>query len=73
METQIGLRPASTRQLEYIRKLRMELGEQRPLELREDMSSLEASRIINHLIARAQENGAMNGQARVNEPRSGWQ
>lgn len=64
---------ASTRQLTYIKRLRVELGEEQ-IEAHNQMSSVDASRIISELITIAQKNGISNGKSkpmRINEPRLG--
>jgi hypothetical protein len=67
MET-IG-KPASKRQLAYIRRLQTVVGESEP-ELTEEMSVSEASEIINELISKARQNGVAV-QRQINEPRLG--
>ena len=62
-------KPASKRQLAYIRRLQTVVGETEP-EITEEMSVSEASAVINELIARAQHNGVAV-QRPVNEPRLG--
>ncbi|MDY6990174.1 MAG: hypothetical protein SWQ30_19200 [Thermodesulfobacteriota bacterium] len=66
-------KPASDRQIAYIKSLRAELGGNGS-EISHEMTSFEASKLISELIAKAQKNGAVNGQAknvRINEPRLG--
>ena len=70
MSKQDLVKPASLRQMAYIRRLCTELGECE-FELSEGMSSLDASRIISELIVKAGKNGAANGLIKVNEPRLG--
>jgi hypothetical protein len=62
-------KPASKRQLAYIRRLQTVVGETEP-EITEEMSVSEASEIISDLIARARQNG-VPVQRPVNEPRLG--
>ena len=49
-------KPASKRQLAYIRRLQTVVGETEP-EITEEMSVSEASAVISELIARARQNG----------------
>jgi hypothetical protein len=62
-------KPASKRQLAYIRRLQTVMGENEP-ETSEEMSVSEASAAISELIARARQNGVVV-QKPVNEPRLG--
>ena len=62
-------KPASKRQLAYIRRLQTVVGETEP-EIAEEMSISEASEIITELIARARQNGVAV-QRQINEPRLG--
>ena len=70
MSEQELVKPATLRQLAYIRRLCREMGESE-VELSEEMSSLDASRVISELIVKAGKNGAANGLIKVNEPRLG--
>ena len=70
MSEQELVKPASLRQMAYIRRLSTELGE-REVEICEEMSSLDASQVISELIVKAGKNGAANGLVKVNEPRLG--
>ena len=71
MSTLAKAKPATSRQIEYIKRLHKETGTDRA-EVTEAMSSLEASRIISELISRAHKNGKLNNQTkRINEPRLG--
>jgi hypothetical protein len=71
MPTQAEVRHATNKQLEYIKRLHKEAGLE-DMEISDEMSSLEASRIISELISKAQKNGNTNFQAkRINEPRLG--
>jgi len=73
MPTQAIAKPASNRQLAYIRRLQAELGTD-TIELSPEISSSEASTLIGELIARAQKNGSANGynkQVKISEPRLG--
>lgn len=71
MPTQAEIRYATSKQLEYIKRLQKEAGLE-DMEISDEMSSLEASRIISELISKAQRNGNLNYQAkRINEPRLG--
>ena len=62
-------KPASKRQLAYIRRLQMVVGEDEP-EISEEMSVSEASSLISELISRARQNGLVV-QRQINEPRLG--
>jgi len=62
-------KPASKRQLAYIRRLQTVVGEDEP-EISEEMSVSEASEIISELISRARQNGVIV-QRQINEPRLG--
>lgn len=70
MEKQIFVKPASVKQLAYIKRLSREMG-LREVEVCEGMSSSDASRIISELIVKAGKNGAANSRIKVNEPRLG--
>jgi len=70
MSEQDSVKPASLRQMAYIRRLSTELGECE-IEVSEGMSSLDASRIISELIVKVGKSGATNGRIKVNEPRLG--
>jgi len=70
MSEQDLVRPASVRQLAYIRRLCTELGECE-IEDSERMSSSDASQVISELIVKAGKNGGANGLIKVNEPRLG--
>jgi hypothetical protein len=59
-------KPASKRQLAYIRRLQTVMGEDEP-EISEEMSVSEASSLISELVARARQNGVVV-QRQVNEP-----
>jgi hypothetical protein len=62
-------KPASKRQLAYIRRLQTVVGEAEP-EINEEMSVSEASAVIGELMARARQNGVAV-QRQINEPRLG--
>ena len=64
MATEALNQQASGRQLSYIKSLQMEIGHG-GLEMDNEISSAEASRIIDRLITKK------NGSARINEPRLG--
>jgi hypothetical protein len=64
MATEVLNRQASDRQLAYIKSLQMEIG-QGGLEIDNEISSTEASKIIDRLITQK------NGSPRINEPRLG--
>ena len=51
----------------YIERLKNEIGVSAP-EIGGEMSSLEASRIIDQLIGKVRQNGGTNGQMKINEP-----
>ena len=70
MSEQELVKPASVKQLAYIKRLSWEMGE-REVEICEEMSSSDASRVISELIAKAGKNGAVNGLIKINEPRLG--
>ena len=70
MSTQVMEKPASERQLAYIKRLQMEIGEESP-EISEEMSSAEASMIIGELVAKAQKRNGANEPKKINEPRLG--
>jgi hypothetical protein len=71
MPTQAEVRHATSRQLEYIKRLQKEAGSE-DMEISDEVSSLEASRIISELISKAQRNGNLHYLAkRINEPRLG--
>ena len=70
MEKQILVKPASAKQLAYIKRLSREMGK-REVEVCEEMSSSDASRIISELIVKARKSGATNSRIKVNEPRLG--
>jgi hypothetical protein len=63
------IKPASKRQLAYIRRLQTVVGEEEP-EKSEEMSVSEASNLISELISRARQNGVVV-QKQINEPRLG--
>ena len=65
-----NVRPASRRQLAYIRRLKLEMGEEQP-EISEELSVSDASELITELIAKAQQNGHPVAQRKINEPRLG--
>ena len=62
---EINGKPASKRQLAYIRRLQMVVGEEES-----EMSVSEASSLISELISRARQNGVVV-QRQINEPRLG--
>jgi hypothetical protein len=68
MSSQSLVKPASVRQLAYIKRLWTEMGESGP-EISGEMSSPDASRMISQLISRARQNGVESVQAKMNEPR----
>jgi hypothetical protein len=73
MPTQAVSKPATSRQLAYIKRLHSELGMERP-DTNADMSASEASSLISELIPKARTNGALSGLIRnhkVNEARLG--
>jgi hypothetical protein len=66
-------KPASDRQIAYIKSLKAELGGEGS-EINHEMTSFEASQLIGELIAKGQKNGRANGKGtrpRINEPRLG--
>jgi len=66
---EINGKPASKRQLAYIRRLQMVVGKDEP-EISEEMSVSEAANLISELISRARQNGIVV-QRQINEPRLG--
>jgi hypothetical protein len=62
-------KPASKRQMAYIRRLQTAVGEDEP-EISEEMSVSEASNLISELISRARRTGVVV-QRQTNEPRLG--
>jgi hypothetical protein len=62
-------KPASKRQLAYIRRLQTVVGETEP-EITEEMSVSEASALISELVSKARQNGVVL-QRQINEPRLG--
>ena len=62
-------KPASKRQLAYIRRLQTVVGETEP-EITEEMSVSEASAVISGLVSKARQNGVIL-QRQINEPRLG--
>jgi len=63
-------KPASKRELAYIRRPQMVVGEDEP-EISEEMSVSEASYLISELISRARQNGFLGVQRQISEPRLG--
>ena len=73
MPTEAIDRPASSRQLASIKRLHADLGEDGQT-VSGEMSSVEASRLIGELLARARQNGPGNShgqRVKINEPRLG--
>ena len=70
MSSQVLVKPASVRQLAYIKRLCTEMGESEP-EIGQEISSPEASRVISQLIVKARQNGVESVQVKINEPRLG--
>jgi len=70
MSTEAIERPASDRQMAYIRRLQTEMGEQ-ALVINEDVSSVQASMIIGELIAKSEKRNGANSHVKINEPRLG--
>ena len=68
METNV--KPASRRQLAYIRRLKLESGLEAPEEI-EELSVSEASEMISGLLGKAEQNGQPAPQRKINEPRLG--
>ena len=67
MEKQILVKPASAKQLAYIKRLSREMGK-REVEVCEEMSSSDASRIISELIVKARKSGATNSSNTSHAP-----
>jgi len=63
-------KPASQRQMAYIERLKNEIGVSVP-GIGDELTSLEASRIIDQLIGKVGQNGTGSGQMKINEPRLG--
>ena len=70
MSMQTIEKPASERQMAYINRLKMEIGENGP-GIIEEISSAEASMIIGELIAKTQTFNGTNGRKKINEARLG--
>ena len=70
METDATQKPATQRQMAYIQRLQKENGIEKP-EVKNEISRSEASGIIKALIVQTRQNGALNGQVKINEPRLG--
>jgi len=71
MKSEEKARPATGRQLAYIKRLQVEIGENQS-ELKNEISSVEASKMIKGLIDRANGNGKPNRNGKkINEPRLG--
>lgn len=73
MPTQATTKPASERQMAYIKRLQAEIGEDAQ-NIGNDMTTFEASQMISQLIAQAGKNGTRDGHhkpVRINEPRLG--
>lgn len=69
MAVEAAIKSTTSRQLAYTKKLKAELGEA-GRQLRNEMSSYEASKVISELVAKAQKNG-QSKMVKVNEPRLG--
>jgi hypothetical protein len=73
MSTQAINKPATNKQLAYIKRLQKEISTDEP-EIKDKISRYEASKIISDLIAKACKNGTHKSQdknIRINEPRLG--
>ena len=70
MSVQSIKKPASDRQLAYIERLKLEIGEDSPT-ISDEISSPEASTIIGELVAKLQKVRGKNGQRKINEARLG--
>jgi len=70
MSTQNINKPASDKQLAYIKSLQIETGIQ-DLEINNEINSFEASKIIGELIEKAQKTNRLKNQLTLNEPRLG--
>ena len=70
METDATQKSATPRQLAYIQSLQKENGIEKP-EAKNELSRSEASGIIKALIVQTRQNGASNGQVKINEPKLG--
>ena len=66
----LAVKPASSRQMAYIERLLLELGERKP-EVKEELSSVEASLMIGKLISKTQQKDGSNGEVKINEARLG--
>ena len=70
MSIQVMEKPASERQLAYIRRLQMEMGADSD-GISDEISSAQASMLIGKLIAKGQKLSGVNGGKSINEPRLG--
>ncbi|PKN61547.1 MAG: hypothetical protein CVU57_28740 [Deltaproteobacteria bacterium HGW-Deltaproteobacteria-15] len=76
MDARVNGKPASRRQLAYIRQLRTEIGDVGP-GISNDLTSVEASQLIGKLVGRLRPNELSTGNGhgsrvvKINEPRLG--
>jgi len=70
MAKQTTPKPATSRQLSYIKRLQQEAGVELP-EIKDGLSSFEASEIIGELIVKGGQGGTKNKQVKIIEPRLG--
>ena len=70
MSIEVMEKPVSDRQMEYIKRLQTEIGEQ-DLVINKGVNSSQASMIIGKLIAKAEKKNGTNNHVKINEPRLG--
>jgi hypothetical protein len=69
MSTDAIPKPATSKQLAYIKRLQEEIGVGQ--ELKDEINSAQASGIISELIVEGLQNGTSNSPVKINEPRLG--
>ena len=69
MSTDAIPKPATSKQLAYIKRLQEEIGVDQ--ELRDEIRSVQASEIISGLIVKGLQNGTSHSPVKINEPRLG--
>ena len=70
MSVQVLERPASSRQMAYIRNLQTDIGGNSHA-VSEEISAAEASTVIRQLVEKVQERNGINGRKKINEARLG--
>ena len=70
MKTNAIQKPATIKQMAYIDRLQKEIGDDLP-DVKDEISRSEASGIIRELIVKTRQNGSLNNEVRINEPRLG--